>query len=478
MKRFVEGECRDQSVLFPERLDDWIAEDNPVRAVDAFVEELDFSALGFDGAEPADTGRPAYHPGTLLRIYIYGYLNRLQSSRRLEREAQRNVELMWLTGRLAPDFKTIADFRRDNGPAIRKVCARFVELCRSIGLFQQALIVIDGSKFKAVNNRDKNFTAHKLKARRQQLDQSIARYLADLDRADRDPSLVPQERVKHLKEKIATVRKQMKKLKGIERELEKAPDHQVSLTDPDARSMATSGRGTGIVGYNVQTAVDTENHLIVTHDVVNEGHDRTQLSSMAEAAKKATGIEDPQVLADRGYFNGPEILKCDQQDITPLVPKPLTSNAKADGRFDKRDFVYNKRRDEYRCPAGKRAIYRFTSIEDGLTQHRYWSSACPSCPIRSACTPSKYRRISRWEHEEVLERMQARLDRMPKAGILRRRTVEHVFGTFKAWMGATHFLMKTIPKVRTELSLHVLAYNLKRMIQLFGVRQLVTAMQA
>ena len=478
MKRFVEGECRDQSVLFPERLDDWITEENPVRAVDAFVDELDYGALGFDKAEPADTGRPAYHPGTLLKIYLYGYLNRVQSSRRLEREAQRNVELMWLTGRLAPDFKTIADFRRDNGLATRKVCAQFVELCRNIGLFEQALVVIDGSKFKAVNNRDKNFTLHKLKARQQQLDQSIARYLSDLDRADRDPSLVPEERVEHLKEKIATVRKQMKKLKGIGQELAKASDQQVSLTDPDARSMATSGRGTGIVGYNVQSAIDTENHLIVAHDVVNQGHDRTQLASMAEQAKEATGKEELQVLADRGYFRGEEILKCEQADITALVPKPLTSNAKAEGRFDKRDFVYNKRRNEYRCPAGERAIYRFSGVENGMTLHRYWSSACPRCPIRSLCTPSEYRRIARWEHEEVLERMQARLDRMPEAGILRRRTVEHVFGTFKSWMGATHFLMKTLPKVRTEISLHVLAYNLKRMIQMFGVPQLIAVMQA
>jgi transposase len=477
MKRFVEGESRDQSVLFPERLDDWIADDNPVRAVDAFVGELEVAALGFEGAEPAATGRPAYHPGTLLKIYIYGYLNRVQSSRRLEREAQRNVELMWLTGRLAPDFKTIADFRRDNGPAIRKVCAQFVELCRHIGLFEQALVVIDGSKFKAVNNRDKNFTPHKLKARQQQLEQSIARYLADLDRADRDPSLVSEQRVERLKEKIAAVRKQMKKLKSIGLELQKAPDQQVSLTDPDARSMATSGRGTGIVGYNVQTAIDTENHLIVAHDVVSQGHDRAQLASMAEKAKEATAKEALQVLADRGYFSGEEILKCEQADITPLVPKPLTSNAKAEGRFDKRDFVYNKKRDEYRCPAGQRATHRYSGVERGMTLHRYWSSACPRCPIRSACTPSDYRRISRWEHEEVLERMQRRLDRMPQAGILRRRTVEHAFGTLKAWMGATHFLMRTLPNVRTEISLHVLAYNLKRMIQMFGVPRLIAAIQ-
>jgi hypothetical protein len=329
-----------------------------------------------------------------------------------------------------------------------------------------------------VNNRDKNFTTHKLKARQQQLEQSVARYLAELDRADRDPSLVAEERVEHLKEKITAVRKQMKKLKGIGQELAKAPDEQVSLTDPDARSMATSGRGTGIVGYNVQTAIDTENHLIVTHDVVNQGHDREQLASMAEKAKEATGNEKLQVLADRGYYSSDEILKCEQADITPLVPKPITSNARAEGRFDKRDFSYNKRRDEYRCPAGQRAIWRFSRIEAGLMMHIYWPSACPRCPIRTACTTGDYRRIRRWEHEDVLERMQARLDRMPQAGRLRRQTVEHAFGTLKSWMGATHFLMKTLPKVRTELSLHVLAYNLKRVIQMLGVQPLIAAIRA
>lgn len=478
MKRFIEGESRDQSVLFPERLDDWIAEDNPVRAVDAFVEELNLRKFGFESAEPAATGRPAYHPATLLKIYIYGYLNRIQSSRRLERESQRNVELIWLTGRLAPDFKTIADFRRENGPGIRKVSAQFVELCREIGLFSESQVVIDGSKFKAVNNRDKNFTPHKLKARQQQLEQSVARYLVELDRADRDPSLVAEERVEHLKEKIATVRKQMRKLKRVGEELARTPDQQVSLTDPDARSMATSGRGTGIVGYNVQTAVDSENHLIVAHDVVNQGHDRGQLAPMAELAKEATGKKELEVLADRGYFDGEQVLKCEQADVTPLVPKPLTSNALAEGRFDKRDFVYNRRRDEYRCPAGQRAIWRFTAVEGGLTIHRYWPSACPRCPIKSGCTPSDYRRISRWEHEDVLERMQARLDRMPQAGRLRRQTVEHTFGTLKAWMGATHFLTRTLPKVRTELSLHVLAYNMKRMIQMLGVQPLISAIRA
>jgi transposase len=309
MKRFIEGDPRKQSVLFPERLDEWIGDDNPVRAVDAFVEELELKELGFASAEPAATGRPAYHPGTLLKIYIYGYLNRIQSTRRLERESQRNVELIWLTGRLAPDFKTLADFRRDNGLAIQKVCARFVQVCRDVGLFSHALIAIDDSKFKAVNNRDRNFTPHKLQAQRQQLERSAAHYLEELDRADRDPSLVPEERVEHLQKKIATVREKMKTLDAIEQQLQSSADKQVSLTDPDARSMATSGRGTGIVGYNVQLAVETENHLIVAHDVVNQGHDRSQLVPMAQKAKEATGEESVQVLADRGYFDSEQILK-------------------------------------------------------------------------------------------------------------------------------------------------------------------------
>jgi transposase len=350
MKRFVEGKDRTQTTLLPESLDDYVSEDNPVRAIDAFVEELELVELGFEAAKPAATGRPAYHPATLLKIYIYGYLNRIQSSRRLEREAQRNVELIWLTGQLMPDFKTIADFRRDNGPAIGKVCAKFVELSREVGLFTDAVVVVDGSKVKAVNNRDKNFTPHKLTARRRQLEDSVDRYLAELDRADRQPSAVPAARVLQLKEKIAAVKSQVRKLDQIERQMLNAPDQQVSLTDPDARSMATSGRGTGMVGYNVQAVVDPQHHMIVAHEVVNLGHDRTQLASMAQLGRAAIGHENVTVLADRGYYKGEEILDCVERGIYPLVPKPLTSNSKADGRFDKRDFIYIAKRNEYRCP--------------------------------------------------------------------------------------------------------------------------------
>ena len=478
MKRFVDGIDRSQGLLLPDRLEDYVHEDNPVRVVDAFVEALDLSALGFEAANRAAGGRPAYHPATLLKIYIYGYLNRIQSSRRLEREAQRNLELIWLTGRLAPDFKTIADFRKDNGGAITAVCSRFIALCRKMKVFSHAVVAIDGSKLKAVNSRDRNFTVGKVKGRRKQLEESVARYLAELDRADRDATLLPEGRVPHLKDKLAKLRVQMDKLDTIERQLLDAPDHQISLTDPDARSMTSSGRGTGTVGYNVQAAVDAEHHLIVAHDVTNAGHDRTQLSAMAKKAREALGTERMTALADRGYFNAPEILACEQAGIIPLVPKPLTSNSKAEGRFDKRDFTYDPATDAYECPAGEHAIHRFTTEENGLTLHKYWSSACPRCPMRTRCTTSSYRRITRWEHEHVLETMQMLLHARPQAAVARRQTVEHVFGTLKSWLGTTPLLTKTLPKVRTEISLAVLAYNMKRMIKIVGTQGMVRAIAA
>jgi len=478
MKRFIEGQDRSQVTLLPECLDDYIGEDNPVRVVDAFVDELDLETLGFEGATAAATGRPAYHPSVLLKLYVYGYLNRIQSSRRLEREAQRNIELMWLTGRLAPDFKTIADFRHDNGVGIRNVCRRFVELCRELKLFSQAVVAVDGSKFKAVNARDRNFTPGKVQKRQEQIEESIKRYLDALDTADRTQAPAEfQAKAEHLQDKLRTMREQMRRMQGIEQQLKQEPDGQLSLTDPDARSMATSGRGSGIVGYNVQVAVDAKHHLIVAHEVTNSGSDRAQLAPMAAAAREAMGKKKLQAVADRGYYSAPQIKACDDAGIAAILPKPMTSNAKAEGRFDKSDFIYIAKDDEYQCPAGQRAIYRFTREENGLQLRRYWSSACPQCPIKAQCTPSSYRRISRWEHEAVLEAVQRRLDRQPKAMTLRRRTVEHVFGTLKHWMGTTPFLMRTLTNVATEMSLQVLAYNLKRVISILGIARTVKAMR-
>jgi transposase len=479
MRRFVEGADRGQSTLFPDRLEDWIGEDNPVRVIDVFVDELDLAELGFGGVAPEATGRPSYHPSVLLKLYIYGYLNRVQSSRRLEHEAGRNVEVMWLVGRLAPDHKTIANFRKDNGRAIRQVCARFVALCRSLGLLTQASVAIDGSKFKAVNNRDRNFTRAKMDRRMAQIEESVARYLQQLDTADRqEPSEVLKTKTNRLKEKIEKLKEQMRRLQVLKVTMLATPDQQISLTDPDARSMATSGRGSGVVGYNVQVAVETKHHLIVTHEVTNVGTDRSQLSSVAKQAKATLDVENLDAVADRGYFSSEEILACENAGITVTLPKPMTSGLIAKGRFGKQDFRYMAGEDVYICPADQRLTYHYTNEEHGMFLRRYWTNACQGCAIKQTCTSGKERRITRWEHEHVLEAMQRRLDEHPEKMRQRRETVEHPFGTIKARMGATHFLMKTLPRVATEMALHVLAYNLTRVMNIIGVRPLLTAMRA
>ena len=476
MKRFIEGADRGQSTLLPECLDDWVDESNPVRAVDAFVDALDLAELGFDDAEPAATGRPGYHPSAFLKLYIYGYLNRVQSSRRLESEARRNLEVIWLIQRLAPDDKTICDFRKDNGPAIKKVCAQFVELCRRMGLLTKASVAIDGSKFKAVNNRDRNFTVAKVARRRKQLETSVARYLSQLDTADlQEASETITLKKAHLKEKLEKLKSEMAKLAEIEKQMLAAPDRQISLTDPDSRSMATSGRGSGVVGYNVQTAVDTEHHLIVAHEVTNVGNDTAHLSNTAKAAKEALHVDELEAVADRGYFDSEEIKACDDDGITVTLPKPSTSGAKSEGRFGKQDFVYLADENVYRCPAGEKLKYYYTNEEKGLRLHRYWTNACRTCALKAKCTKGPHRRITRWEHEEVVEAAQERLDRNPDAMRTRREVVEHPFGTIKMRMGATHFLCKRLPKVATEMALCVLTYNLTRVINIVGVKRLIEA---
>ena len=479
MKRFVECVDREQSTLFPDRLEDWIGDDNPVRVIDVFVDELDLGGLGFDRVDPKATGRPGYHPSVLLKLYIYGYLNRVQSSRRLEREAGRNVEVMWLTGRLVPDHKTIADFRKDTGPAIRKVCAQFVALCRQLELFADASVAIDGSKFKAVNARDKNFTRAKMQRRMEQIEESVERYLHQLDSADRqEPGLARTTETARLKDKIAILKEEMERLGKLEARMLATPDQQISLTDPDARSMATSGRGSGMVGYNVQAAVDTKHHLIVAHEVTNQGTDRSQLANIAEQAKAALETDRLDAVTDRGYFNSAEILACDVAGITVTLPKPQTSGNRIKGRFVKRDFRYLAAEDVYLCPAGERLVYHYTNQEKGLILRRYWTSACQTCALKDKCTTGKERRITRWEHEHVLEAVQRRLDEHPKKMRQRRETVEHPFGTIKYWMGYTHFQTKTLKKVGTEMALHVLAYNFKRVMNIMGIGPLIVAMSA
>jgi transposase len=479
MAGFVEGADRAQSTLLPECLDDWVDESNPVRFIDAFVAGLDLRDLGFTGVDPADTGRPAYHPSVHLKLYIYGYLNRVHSSRRLEREASRNLEVMWLLSRLAPDFKTIADFRKDNGPAIKKVCARFIEVCRKLDLLKTASVAIDGSKFKAVNNRDKNFTKAKVERRRKQLEESVSRYLSQLDTADlqEQTEAITLKRIR-LKDKLEKLHSEMEKLDAIEKQMLASPDEQISLTDPDSRSMATSGRGSGVVGYNVQVATETEHHLIIAHEVTNVGSDRSQLAKTAKAAKEVLQVDELEAVADRGYYHGEEIKACADAGITVTLPKPSTSGAKSEGRFGKQDFAYLANEDVYRCPAGEKLRYYYTNEENGQKLRNYWTNACRHCALKSRCTSATPRRIKRWEHEHVLEAVQERLDCNPDAMRTRREVVEHPFGTIKMRMGATHFLCKTLPKVATEMALAVIGYNLTRVINIVGVARMMEVVKA
>jgi transposase len=477
MTRYIQGSDRSQVTLLPECLEDYIGEDNPVRVIDVFVDELNLVELGFERMQPAATGRPGYHPAMLLKLYIYGYLNRLQSSRRLEREAQRNVELMWLTGRLAPDFKTIADFRRDNGTGIRNVCKRFIAMCRQLKLFGQVIVAIDGSKFKAVNNRDKNFTQHKLEQRMKQVDASIERYLGELETADRTQQPEVETNTQRLQDKIAFLKRQMQELRDVGKRLAQQPDGQISLTDPEARAMVSSRIGTGLVGYNVQAAVDTQHHLVVAHEVVTSGSDRGQLSNMAFKAREATGDASLEAIADRGYFKSNEIRACELEGINTYVPKPMTSNSKAQGRFSKLDFVFIAKDNEYLCPAGQLLPYRSSTIEDGMKINVYWSSNCGSCARKAQCTTGKERRVRRWEYEEVLDTVQTRIDNNRDKMKLRRCTVEHVFGTVKSWMGSGHFTMKGLAHVSTEISLHVLAYNMRRVMAILGIADMLKSLR-
>ena len=490
MKRFIEGENRFQSTLFPESLEDYIAADNAVRVVDAFVDKLDLQKLGFDRVEPSATGRPGYQPATMLKIYVYGYLNRIQSSHRLERESHRNVELIWLTGRLMPDFKTIADFRKDNKKAIRRVCTEFVGVCRELKLFSATLVAIDGSKFKAVNSRDKNFTKKSVKRRLQRTQANIDRYLAKLDAADKEEPEIREVTAAELKQKIASMEAKMDELKHYEACVDAHPDKQVSLTDPDARSMKKAGGGS-TVGYNVQTAVDSKHHMIVAHEVTNAPSDRSQLSSMAVQAREALKAEphdeatqegDAQekltVIADPGYYKGEEIVDCYEAGITALVPKVDTSGKRTKGQYTRADFVYDAEADEYVCPAKERMTYRFTTVEDGKQMRAYWTNQCGSCALKAKCTTGKERRIKRWEKEHVLEAAAAELKKHPDAMRQRKQIAEHPYATIKLWMGSTHFLMKRLPNVQTEMSLHVLAYNLRRAINILGVPKIMEQLQA
>jgi len=472
MSRHIKGLSRSQATLFPEMLDDLVSEENPVRVIDVFVDELDLEHLGFKGVKPKNTGRPGYHPAILLKIYIYGYLNRIQSSRCLERETQRNVELMWLTERLSPDFKTIADFRKDNAAGIKNTCKIFVRMCYQLNMFNDATVAIDGSKFKASNNKKNNFTSGKIKFHIERVEKGINKYLNQLDSADSQEE--PPFEIAKIKDKIKYLKQSLNALKEMQQKVNDHPDKQISTVDPDCRLMKTQGM-TRAVCYNVQSAVDTKHHLIVAHEVTNTT-DRGQLCNMTKLTLAALGQSVTTILADKGYYSRQDIKDTQDLGVSTLVPKSDTSGSDKKGIFNKSLFKFKKDKDVYICPAGNELQHRFNAIEAGLDIKIYFNGlACKNCKIRSQCTSSKKdpRRMRRWVHEADMEEMEDLLKATPDAMLQRKQTVEHPFGTIKLWAGATLFLTRRFKNVSTEINLHVLAYNLKRMMSIFGTEKLM-----
>lgn len=472
---YIAGADRSQAVLLPEVLDDFIRADNPVRFLDAFVGQLDLGALGFQRAVPADTGRPGYDPGDLLRLYIYGYLHRIRSSRRLEQESHRNVELMWLLRRLTPDFKTIADFRRDHPRALKPVGREFVLVCRQLGLFGGELLAIDGSKFQAVNARHRSYTPARLATLQREIEETIARYLKELERQDEAEAGTEGPSAAALREKIQQLQERRSRYDALAEQLVASGASSLSLTDPDSRPMV-SGAGVEVC-YNVQTAVDAKHKLIVANDVTNAAADRDHLSPMASSAQEVLGGATPVVVADQGYYHGAEIKACLEAGLMPLVPRPVTSANHGRGLFTKDDFVYEPELDTYRCPAGERLTYRSTTVELGRTIKNYRTRACRSCTLRSRCTGNKDgRKITRWVDEHLLEAMARRLRENRALYAKRKELSEHPYGTIKRAMDQGYFLLKGLVKVRGEFSLTVLAYNIKRAINIVGVPRLLEAL--
>jgi transposase len=473
---FVQGVHRDQLVMFPESLDEYVSDENPVRFVDAFVDSLDLQALGFRRAVPEETGRPPYHPGALLKLYVYGYLNRIRSSRKLEREAQRNVEVMWLLGKLTPDFKTIADFRRDNGEPIRAVFREFTAVCRRLELYGGELVAVDGSKFKAVNSRDRNFTERKLERLSRQAEEKIQRYLEELDETDEQEQDSAKPTAEELREKIEWLKGRKEVYRELQEQMEESGESQISLTDPDARSMwLGQNRGTD-VAYNVQISVDAKHKLIVDHEVTNAGNDQRQLSSMALRAKEVLEVESLDVLADAGYYTNEEIKDCIDGGIVPYVPKKDSSTSTAKGLYAKKDFRYDAENDCYWCPAGKPMPFSYETEVRGMLMRYYASSECKDCSLQHKCKRSKQnRRVWRWVHEDLLEEMERRMQTEPEKVKRRKSIVEHPFGTIKRSMDQGYFLTRRLCNVRAERSLTMLAYNIRRAIRLLGTQKLIAA---
>lgn len=474
---FIPGSDRSSVLLFPEALDDYITAENPVRFIDAFVSSLDLAQLRFIRSQPAHTGRPAYDPADLLRLYIYGYLNRIRSSRSLEREAGRNLELMWLLRKLIPDHKTIADFRKDNTEAIRQVCGEFTLLCKRLDLFGGELVAVDGSKFRANNSRKRNYNQKRLDHLVKMVDEKIQSYLAEMDEQDRTAPEEKRPSASELQGKIDQLKGRKLYYEGLKEKLEQSGEKQISTVDPDSRMMLD--KASTEVCYNVQTAVDAKHKLIVEHEVTNEVTDKNQLHSISMRAKGMLGVERLEVVADMGYFDGDQVKKCLGEGVTPYVAKPYTSANQKHGLYTKDEFRYDGKKDCYICPQGEELTYRFDTVELGRHIRYYATPACRGCPVREKCRRAKGRgsgrRITRWVDEHLLEEMAERVKGNPEKMKKRKEVVEHPYGTMKRGMNQGYFLLRGLKKVAAEMSLTVLGYNIKRVVNILGVGKLMEA---
>ena len=471
---YIQGVDRHQSTLFPAVLDDYIGDDNPVRFIDVYVNNLDLTKLGFTHAQENGTGRPPYHPADLLKLYMYGYLNKTRSSRLLEKTTQRNVEVMWLVQRLTPDFKTIADFRKDNLEPLKKVCREFTLLCKEFDLFGSELVGIDGSKFAAVNHTNRTYTRKRLKKKLEEIDKNITEYFTQLECEDQKEKHVVTFSGDDLKERVAQLQEYKTRLEQIQNDLEQSGETQVSLTDPDSRMMVTTQGGTDI-SYNVQFAVDEKHKLIVDFEVTNAVNDQNQLFHMARKAKETLGVERLSVVTDMGYYTELELKQCNDEKITCYIPEPNKSNNKRKGLFTNKDFHYDAEQDCYICPANQQLTYRTQCLKRGKLMKFYEGTVCKTCHLLSHCTrsKSKKRRLERWEHEKVIEELRQRILGHPEMMKKRRELVEHPFGTIKRWMEQKYFLLRGKVKVATEMSMTVLAYNMKRVMNILGVEELI-----
>jgi transposase len=475
---YIEGVTRNQLILFPESIDDYIEEDNPIQFIDAFVDSLDLGELGFKYSLPEATGRPPYNPADMLKLYLYGYLNRVRSSRSLEKESHRNLELMWLLKKLTPDFKTIADFRKDNKKAIKRVCREFTLLCKRLDLFGGELVAIDGSKFKAVNSKKRNFNEAKLKKAIKEIDEKVDGYLAELEDNDKEEAYVSHPDAEDIRARVMMLKERGRKYRELLKELKDSGETQISLTDPDSRAMLNNQRVE--VCYNVQTTVDSKHKLIIDHEVTNKATDHDQLSQMSKRAKEILGVDELEVLADKGYYDAKEIKECVDNGITPYIPEPANTAPKdvniPEPGYRKDKFRYHDEEDIYVCPEGSKLTFRGMANHHGKMMRLYKSGDCAGCNAKGKCTiNNKGRIIYRWEHEEILEDMRHRVKANGAKVKMRQWLSEHPFGTIKRSFNQGYMLLKGLEKVGAESSISVLAYNIKRVINIVGLKELVGA---